>query len=66
MLVADIGLCACACGVVCPQMITIDVGQTASSHVADLMGEMSLEPPPEVGGGGTEEDDLLDLLDGAE
>lgn len=47
-------------------MITIDVGQTASSHVAGLMGEMYLEAPEVYGGGGTEEDDLLDLLDGAE
>ena len=46
-------------------MITIDVGQSASSHVAGLMGELSLDSGG-GGGGGGEEDDLLDLLDGAE
>jgi|EP01046_Picozoa_sp_COSAG06_P005272 hypothetical protein len=46
-------------------MITIDVGQTASSHVAGLMGELSMDGGGGDGGGG-EDDDLLDLLDGAE
>ena len=45
-------------------MITIDVGQSATSHVAGLMGEMSVDGGG--GGGGGEDDDLLDLLDGAE
>ena len=52
-------------------MITIDVGQSAASHVAGLMGELSLDSGAVGGGGGGgggggEEDDLLDLLDGAE
>ena len=45
-------------------MITIDVGQSATSHVAGLMGELSVDGGG--GGGGGEDDDLLDLLDGAE
>ena len=46
-------------------MITIDVGRSASSHVAGLMGELSFGDG-DSGGGGGDEDDLLDLLDGAE
>lgn len=58
-------LIVCVCGGL--QMITIDVGQSAASHVAGLMGELSLDSGTVGGGGGGgEEDDLLDLLDGAE
>lgn len=45
------------------QMITIDVGESATSHVAGLMGELSVGSGEGGGGAG---DDLLDLLDGAE
>ena len=58
------------------QMITIDVGRTATSHVADVMASMSLDggggggaaggrATPPIGGG-DDDDDLLDLLDAAE
>jgi len=57
-------------------MITIDVGRTATSHVADVMASMSLDggggggaaggrATPPIGGG-DDDDDLLDLLDAAE
>ena len=58
------------------QMITIDVGRTATSHVADVMASMSLDGGGGSGaaggratppiGGGDDDDDLLDLLDAAE